>query len=244
MRTSNGQLYALQLRAFINAAEDVDVDPDTIEDLLEDLEDGDGEEEIQESDLDEDLDPEILALSAHEQYNVVEESGDLDDLKVETEVIERLKREADEAWSKEDTRKMMHHLKERGMSSFVREYVITQNIPIVKLLFAFGIPLCPELRNKQPQTMLYFLRVAMSKELHLREKLPQFNTLADAVSLIQASKRVVVLTGAGISVSCGIPDFRSHNGLYATLKERGIYDLDDPQQMFDIHYFRDNPAVF
>jgi NAD-dependent histone deacetylase SIR2 len=115
MRTSNGQpnvsnvhetaaennrkpkeysaLYALQLRAFINAAEDVDVDPDTIEDLLEDLEDGDGEEEIQESDLDEDLDPEILALSAHEQYNVVEESGDLDDLKVETEVIERLKRE-------------------------------------------------------------------------------------------------------------------------------------------------------
>jgi NAD-dependent histone deacetylase SIR2 len=266
MRTSNGQpnvsnvhetaaennrkpkeysaLYALQLRAFINAAEDVDVDPDTIEDLLEDLEDGDGEEEIQESDLDEDLDPEILALSAHEQYNVVEESGDLDDLKVETEVIERLKREADEAWSKEETRKMMHHLKERGMSSFVREYVITQNIPIVKLLFAFGISLCPELRNKQPQTMLYFLRVAMSKELHLREKLPQFNTLADAVSLIQASKRVVVLTGAGISVSCGIPDFRSHNGLYATLKERGIYDLDDPQQMFDIHYFRDNPAVF
>ncbi|KAG1764002.1 DHS-like NAD/FAD-binding domain-containing protein [Suillus occidentalis] len=237
-------LYALQLRAFVDAAEDVDVDPDTIEDLLEGLEDGDGEEEVQESDLDEDLDSDSLTLPAHEQHSAIEESGNLDDLEVETEVIERLKQEADEAWSKEDIRKMMHHLKERGMSSFVREYVITQNIPIVKLLFAFGISLCPELRNKQPQTMLYFLRVAMSKVLHLREKLPQYNTVADAVSLIQASKRVVVLTGAGISVSCGIPDFRSHNGLYATLKEQGTYDLDDPQQMFDIHYFRENPAVF
>ena len=32
-------------------------------------------------------------------------------------------------------------------------------------------------------------------------------------------------------VSCGIPDFRSRNGLYASLQENGEYDLDDPQQM-------------
>ncbi|KAG1738844.1 DHS-like NAD/FAD-binding domain-containing protein [Suillus paluster] len=235
-------LYALQLRAFIDAADDVDVDPDTIEDLLEGL--GEGEEEVEGSDLDEDLDSGSLAVPVHDQDSAIEESGDLGDLEMETEVIEQLKREADEAWSKEEVREMTHHLKERGMSSFVREYVMTRNIPIVKLLFAFGISLCPELRNKQPQTMLYFLRVAMSKQLHLRDKLPQYNTVADAVSLIRASKRIVVLTGAGISVSCGIPDFRSHNGLYAKLKERGTYDLDDPQQMFDIHYFRENPAVF
>jgi hypothetical protein len=67
-------------------------------------------------------------------------------------------------------------------------------------------------------------------------------------------------------VSCGIPDFRSRDGLYASLKERGEWELDDPQQMcvryllcafpkledfsneylspcrFDIHYFRENPA--
>jgi len=42
--------------------------------------------------------------------------------------------------------------------------------------------------------------------------------LASLVKLLKARKRIVVLTGAGISVSCGIPDFRSKGtGLYATL---------------------------
>lgn len=85
--------------------------------------------------------------------------------------------------------------------------------------------------------------------LQLRERLPQYSAVQDAIHLITSSRRIIVLTGAGISergpqfpetlvhgllglgVSCGIPDFRSHNGLYATLKEKGEYDLDDPQQM-------------
>ena len=44
-----------------------------------------------------------------------------------------------------------------------------------------------------------------------------------------------------VSVSCGIPDFRSENGIYSRLSE---FDLDDPQDMFDINYFRDCPEVF
>lgn len=32
--------------------------------------------------------------------------------------------------------------------------------------------------------------------------------------LIQNAKKIVVFTGAGISVPSGIPDFRSSNGLY------------------------------
>ena len=83
----------------------------------------------------------------------------------------------------------------------------------------------------------------------MREKLPQYNTIDDAANLIKGAQRIMILTGAGISasafklglkvvanlhlsgVSCGIPDFRSSTGLYANLKERGEYDLDDPQEM-------------
>lgn len=138
---------------------------------------------------------------------------------------------------------------------------------------------CPELRSKALKTLAYLLRVALSRELvstksfkplsdrltysavpflpgqyrlQSREKLPEYNTIDDAVSLIQQRKRILVLTGAGIStpylschpvpvltpamtgVSCGIPDFRSRNGLYASLQESGEYDLDDPQQMYVI----------
>ncbi|KAG8215049.1 DHS-like NAD/FAD-binding domain-containing protein [Butyriboletus roseoflavus] len=236
-------LHALQLRAFLNATEDVDVDPDTIEDLLEGLSE-DVSTEMTELDSDtETSDTEDLSLLVQENCTpAVVGIADLEDGGIDTSDLRALEEEAIEAWTKDEIRKMMHHLKERGMSSFIREYVLVQDIPIVKLLFAFGISLCPELRNKLPKTLLFFLRVAISRELHLREKLPQYNTISDAVSLIINSKRIMVLTGAGISVSCGIPDFRSRNGLYATLKEKGQYDLDDPQQMFDIHYFKENPT--
>lgn len=38
--------------------------------------------------------------------------------------------------------------------------------------------------------------------------------LYDAVELIQQAKRMVALTGAGISTESGIPDFRSSNSIW------------------------------
>jgi NAD-dependent histone deacetylase SIR2 len=55
------------------------------------------------------------------------------------------------------------------------------------------------------------------------------------------AQNIMIVTGAGVSVSCGIPDFRSETGIYSRLQE---YQLDDPQQMFDIEYFRDSPEIF
>ena len=50
------------------------------------------------------------------------------------------------------------------------------------------------------------------------------------------------MTGAGISVSAGIPDFRSpKTGLYSNLKK---YKLPEPEAIFDLNYFRKKPEAF
>ncbi|PAV76071.1 hypothetical protein WR25_24749 [Diploscapter pachys] len=77
----------------------------------------------------------------------------------------------------------------------------------------------------------------------VREKLATHNTFEDAIELFRRSKKIIVLTGAGVSVSCGIPDFRSKNGIYARLHV-DFPDLPDPMSMFDIDYFTKNPVPF
>lgn len=55
-------------------------------------------------------------------------------------------------------------------------------------------------------------------------------------------KKIVVMVGAGISVAAGIPDFRTPGtGLYDNLQK---YDLPDPQSIFEINYFQQQPKAF
>lgn len=55
-------------------------------------------------------------------------------------------------------------------------------------------------------------------------------------------KKIIILSGAGISVASGIPDFRTPKiGLYSLLEE---YNIEQPELIFDINYFRKNPIPF
>lgn len=62
-------------------------------------------------------------------------------------------------------------------------------------------------------------------------------TVEQCGMFIHEAKRIVAMTGAGISTAAGIPDFRGPNGLYTTRRY-------DPDRVFDITYFRHNPGMF
>jgi NAD-dependent SIR2 family protein deacetylase len=55
-------------------------------------------------------------------------------------------------------------------------------------------------------------------------------------------KRIVVLSGAGVSVAAGIPDFRSPGtGLYDNLQK---YNLPHPEAVFELNFYTRNPQPF
>lgn len=60
--------------------------------------------------------------------------------------------------------------------------------------------------------------------------------LEDAAELFRQAKRVVVLTGAGISTPSGIPDFRSEGS--------GLWSRDEPMEVASLTTFRTAPERF
>jgi len=60
--------------------------------------------------------------------------------------------------------------------------------------------------------------------------------LEDAVELFRNARRVVVLTGAGISTPSGIPDFRSEG--------TGLWSRDEPMDVASLSTFRTHPERF
>jgi NAD-dependent histone deacetylase SIR2 len=170
-------------------------------------------------------------------------SGSLDlDLISEAEFRQIIAETPDES-SIEETRVF---LKTFGPVEFLQKYLPTtatsRNILEVIVRLGF-VPrdVAIDGTGDQISGLIRLLNQAMKSVLTTRTRLDHFYSLDHVLEKLQSAKKVLVLSGAGISTSLGIPDFRSSQGFYAKLQHLG---LSDPQDVFDLGIFHSDPTVF
>lgn len=82
------------------------------------------------------------------------------------------------------------------------------------------------------------------KYLNLKEFEECESIQKDILQCINKSRKIAILTGAGISCNAGIPDFRSDNGLYnKKLNERNVRIKMKGKDMFDVSVYRSLETV-
>lgn len=147
-----------------------------------------------------------------------------------------------DACTPDEAIKFRQLLRAVGPVVFCKRTVDAGVVTAKKMLTAFGVRPPGFLEGSDDDAYFGLLSLALSRELAKRAKLSKYNSIDDAVALLQQSRNIIVLTGAGISTSLGIPDFRSKGtGLYSKLAHLG---LSDPQEVFDISVFKQDPTIF
>lgn len=138
-------------------------------------------------------------------------------------------------------------LRNEGMVGFLEQYLPDSPrgvdiLYVTTLLGFFPSSLTEDIDDeKNLMKAVKVLQKAMNKVISTRSRIQDLNTVEKAIDAIEKAQKIVVLTGAGISTSLGIPDFRSDKGIYSLVEDLG---LDDPQQVFDLDTFRLEPAIF
>lgn len=141
-------------------------------------------------------------------------------------------------------KKLKMYLWMNGPSRFLQKYVYSgfQEHTLGEILAALSFPLPENLVTRsKTEELVELVRIAVQYTVMPRKRLPQTFHMDTLVDTIRKAKNIIVLTGAGISTSLGIPDFRSKSGLYNKLSYLG---LSDPQEVFDLGLFNSDPSVF
>lgn len=131
-----------------------------------------------------------------------------------------------------------------GPFRFLQKYVYSgmREHTLGEILAALSFPLPENLvKRSKTEELIELVRLAVQHTIMPRKRLPGSMSLVKLASIIQNATNIIVLTGAGISTSLGIPDFRSKSGLYNKLSYLG---LSDPQEVFDLRLFRSDPSIF
>ena len=86
--------------------------------------------------------------------------------------------------------------------------------------------------------------IDLYKSVSLNEDVVDGFTFEELSSGLGAGKfkKICFVTGAGISVAAGIPDFRSKGGLYEELGKE--YGVSKPEEMMTLDFFLKSPEVF
>lgn len=89
------------------------------------------------------------------------------------------------------------------------------------------------------------LKTSKLRHLHIAEQSDEdWDLLQQVNKQICRSRKILTLTGAGISCNAGIPDFRSSTGLYELVKqEHPEATIRSGQEMFDISLFREEEKI-
>lgn len=95
-------------------------------------------------------------------------------------------------------RKRLHDI---GKAAFVEETIARETVTARKLCTAFGLKPPAFLEGAPDEAYHALLAIAISREYSRRPKLPQYNSIDDAVRLLKESKNIIVLTGAGVCLS-------------------------------------------
>ena len=90
-------------------------------------------------------------------------------------------------------------LRDVGKVAFVDQTIGKNTITAKKLLTAFGIVPPSFLEDAPDEAYHPLLGLVISREFAKRQKLDEYNSIEDAVELLQKSKNVIVITGAGVS---------------------------------------------
>lgn len=88
------------------------------------------------------------------------------------------------------------------------------------------------------------LNLSVNKLVSITDMQEDADKLLQINKVLSKSRKIIVLTGAGISCNAGIPDFRSSSGLYDLVKKQfPELSMKSGQEMFDISLFRDELKI-
>ena len=98
----------------------------------------------------------------------------------------------------EEAQHFVKRLHDIGPEQFISETVINGTISAKKLCTAFRVD--PRIFGGGPDELCYsLLGRAIARELSRRPRLQDYKTIDDAAMLLNRSKNILVITGAGVS---------------------------------------------